>query len=297
MIKLFRGILRVKYRIPILLFFASIFIFGVWLLMGPTANRSAENHKIYEVSIAGGTVDEAESDKAYNAWGIDLICGSIITLASFVAAIYVIGMLPTWETEFRANQRWEERRRQDAPMHAARSIEFRRSRDEAAERSKLRHAAEWERSKLRHTAEFKEETERDELKRVHLENVGALEKEIRHKKQDVLRKIQIEELTGNAQTVEENVKAEIVREREEFLRRMALKAAEEDLILKREEASQHLTDRQIEQIVLRAFRRISSLASSEQDDAWDEWGADIAAEYDEYVTGEILAQAQELRNE
>ena len=297
MIKLFRGILRVKYRIPILLFFASIFIFGVWLLMGPTANRSAENHKIYEVSIAGGTVDEAESDKAYNAWGIDLICGSIITLASFVAAIYVIGMLPTWETEFRANQRWEERRRQDAPMHAARSIEFRRSRDEAAERSKLRHAAEWERSKLRHTAEFKEETERDELKRVHLENVGALEKEIRHKKQDVLRKIQIEELTGNAQTVEQDVKAEIVRKREEFLRRMALKAAEEDLILKREEASQHLTDRQIEQIVLRAFRRISSLASSEQDDAWDEWGADIAAEYDEYVTGEILAQAQELRNE
>ena len=297
MIKLFRGILRVKYRIPILLFFASIFIFGVWLLMGPTANRSAENNKIYEVSIAGGTVDEAESDQAYNAWGIDLICGSIITLASFVAAIYVIGMLPTWETEFRANQRWEERRRQDAPMHAARSIEFSRRRDEAAERSKLRHAAEWERSKLRHTAEFKEETERDELKRVHLENVGALEKEIRHKKQDVLRKIQIEELTGNAQTVEENVKAEIVRKREEFLRRMALQAAEEDLILKREGASQHLTDRQIEQIVLRAFRRISSLALSEQDDAWDEWGADIAAEYDEYVTGEILAQAQELRSE
>ena len=286
MMMVFRGILRVKYRLQILLFLASTFAFGVWLFKGPYADREAELAKMTALNAPTGPAAKNEFHQTMVASDIDSICGFILVLASPIAAVPVIGLLPEWEREFLANQRREERFRLRVPILAAKKVENARKKEE--------HRAKWA---IEREIERKERIEDNEKLRVYQEQEAAFQKEISIKRQDVFRKIRIDELARNAQTVEQDVKTEIVRKREEFLRRMALKAAEEDLILKREEASQHLTDRQIEQIVLRAFRRISSLASSEQDDAWDEWGADIAAEYDEYVTGEILAQAQELRNE
>ena len=285
MIMLFRGILRVKYRIPILLFLALIFAFGVWLFKGPYADREAELTKMSALNAPTGPEHENEFNQTMIASDIDFISGFILIPVSLLAAFATLGLLSEWEEQYLRDKKANERFRLRAPILAAQKAEHARMRKER----KANFA-------IKSEAEHKERKVEEEKLHVYRDQSESFKKEIRIKRQDVLRKIRIDELAKNAQTVEEDVKAEIVRKREEFLRRMALQAAEEDLILKREEASQHLTDRQIEQIVLRAFRRISSLASSEQDDAWDEWGADIAAEYDEYVTAEILAQAQELRN-
>lgn len=59
----------------------------------------------------------------------------------------------------------------------------------------------------------------------------------------------------------------------------------------------HLTDKQIEQIALKAFRRISTLPKREQDEAWLEWEDTLSGEYDSYVESEIMQRVCELRGE
>ena len=289
MLMMFRGILRVKYRIPILLVLAVTFAFGVWLFKGPAADRSAEQNKAHEIAMAGGPVDETERIKAFNAESIDILCGILIILGSFLAAVVIIVGLADLERDFLEDQRRAEEAIRKAPELAARRAEY--ARKQAEERAA---------HQLKSAAERKEKEERAEIEKAHLERVKALEKEIQHKTDDVYRKLHVEALASDAQTVEKDVKAKIARERAAAL------AAQQQPSQTREEASrtseeasasQYLSDRQIEQIVLRAFRRIGSLPFNEQDDAWDAWEADIAAEYDDYVTGEILMQAQELRSE
>lgn len=280
MLMMFRGVLRVKYRIPILLVLASAFAFGVWLFKGPAADRSAEQDTVHKIVMAGGSVDETESSKAFNAEGIDILCGSLITLGSFLAAVVIIVGLPDLESDFLRDQKRAEDNIREAPARAARQAEYERKKAEKRAAAQLRYAA-----------EGKEKEERAENEKAHSERVKALKMEIQHKRESVQRKLQLEALEGKAQIDEEGVRAEIKRER------AAILAAQQQPPKTSEEASasQYLSDSQIEQLVLRAFRRISSLPLDEQDDAWDEWEADIAAEYDDYVTSEILTHAQELR--
>lgn len=306
---MFRGILRVKYRIPILLVLASTFAFGVWLFKGPAADRSAEQDTVHKIVMAGGSVDETEFSKAFNAEGIDILCGSLITLGSFLAAVVIIVGLPDLERDFLRDQKRAEDEIREAPARAARQAEYERKQAEeraarqlrsAAERKEEEERAENEKAHLERVKALEEKGEYAEIEKVHSERVKALEKEIQHKREAAHRKLQLEALERKAQADENDVRADIARKSakaEIERKRAAILAAQQQppQTSKEASASQYLSDREIEQIVLRAFRRIGSLPLNEQADAWDEWEADITAEYDDYVTGEILTHAQELR--
>lgn len=108
--------------------------------------------------------------------------------------------------------------------------------------------------------------------------------------------------------------AEEERRRERVAEEERKKELENDIKLQTEAANQklelealalkakndvavHLTDKQIEQIALKAFRRISTLPKREQDEAWLEWEDALSGEYDRYVESEIMERVNELRGE
>ncbi len=97
-----------------------------------------------------------------------------------------------------------------------------------------------------------------------------------------------EEKRRREQAAEEDRKTEIANQKLE-MDALALKA-ENDVAI-------YLTDKQIEQIALKAFRRISTLPKREQDAAWLEWEDSISSEYGLYIEAEIMWEVKALRGE
>ena len=302
--------LRVKYTVYYYWIAAAAAIGGIWLILW----------HVPALFIASQTMPYNAQSSLWDIFDFvgSLILGPALIYYSVVGALWVKNRLPKYEQLWLSNleykRRRDEERRHEEILGAERARQYKAELAEK-ERRKAVEKAERAASELKRQNAAKVLEERRKAAAAEQERIQALRSDIEHRTQSTNRQIMIDELTRQSETVEEDVKAayEARKAQREVELRKALAAAQsppsspvnENRKADTKGATKepepavavHLTDKQIEQIALKAFRRISQLPKGDQQRAWLDWKRDLSVEYDGYVKLEILHQSVILRGE
>ena len=292
------SLLRVKYTVYYYCIAAAVATCGIWLIF-------------WHIPEVFNSREMALPNNPSGVWGVFNLLGSLILGWAFiyysvVGALWVKNKLPDSEQLWlrqseREKQRDEERRHrqlagdQRRREYEAEQVEESRQRIAQLPALELKRKQEEKANEERRRAD----RERREADKTHNKEKRALYSEIHAKKEAVEQKLELDALTRKKETAEQDAKAEYEarKARAAAAALAAWEAAHPPKTPEPSEVSRHLTDKQIEQIALKAFRRISNLSKEEQDEAWQEWADDLSGEYDDYVEAEIIARVYELRGD
>ena len=231
-----------------------------------------------------------------------LALGPWLIYVSIVGALWVKNKLPhseqLWLRRLERKKRSDEEQRHKKLLMAERLREYEA---EQVEESRQR-IAQLPVMELKYKEEKKADEERqkaeDERRRgdkAYNEQKKTLQYEILSEKRAVKRKLDMEALIRNKATAERDAKDEYEAQKAQDAAAWA--AAHPPKTTESSDVSKHLSDKQIEKLALKAFRRISSLSRREQEEAWQDWEDSLSGEYDNYIEAEIIARVQELRGE